>query len=584
MTSYEHDQIARAVNRLEATQETERELSSWLRAEGHLNILKQNARDTEVILYASSRTTFIHTVITKEAEVTPPDHDDLLEWSSSPFKSRAAYCWGMDNNIVWLETCDSNPNPRTMKNSQNLVFGRQLEGLNEPYHYEILQEFAHATGILWREEQRAYCRIDDNGDFEPVVSITNREDMAKTTLITCKREPLEQYVAATGSTLVRFFDFMMIRKGTFHSWDGGVRERKVESKHLFYDQCIHPEGHAWTRGTQILPVTTRREDLFRSITETPSRRTGRQYATLIIYDWRNKKIGEVSTDPEHTTNYFNVRGNSLPYETSPAFFRPEVLSKYKTDRDKYTLDEEGRYISCRGAWYLKSYDINEAGQIHAYICDLRHLPYQEQLHWKSCNEEPKASISERAYENDFRGTWSSHITPLERVLHTLRNWATQDIDWWCIRDESLLVRVNTPITNSKDEWGQSFLELSKAVIENFRTEPIRASLTQQNIDFEKNHRTLTLLEKLLQSRDAGNDPRTILEGLKQAQLIRSKVQSHNTGTEAEQIGRDALLKHGTYREHFENVCTQIANELEKIEEAFRAIQEPEETQLSQHDL
>jgi hypothetical protein len=43
-------------------------------------------------------------------------------------------------------------------------------------------------------------------------------------------------------------------------------------------------------------------------------------------------------------------------------------------------------IDCRGGWSLRDFDTNEAGQVHAYICDLRNLPYQEQLYWKSFNE------------------------------------------------------------------------------------------------------------------------------------------------------------------------------------------------------
>ena len=573
MTSYEHQEIARTIDQLEMSQGKAEQLSSWLKAEPHLNLLKLNSQSNEVILLACTRTTFIHAVIAKEQEVIPPDYDDLLKWNSSPNKKRASYSWQLGNKEVNIVLKEPNPEPSTMQSTQNLVFAIQLERLAEPHEYEILQEFAHATGILWREDESAYCRIDENGDFEPVLSITNPGDPKSVTLITCKREPLEQFLAASESALVRFFNFTMVRRDLFRSWNGGVEGRKIESENLFYDQCIHPDGHSWTRGTQILPVLTNREMLFRSITETPSHRTGRQYATFIIEDWRNNRIVEVSTEPNATSNYFTAADNSLPYEMSWACFRPEVLSKYKADRDKYTLDEESRAISCRGAWYLKSYDINPAGQVFAYLCDLRNLPYQEQLHWKSFNEEPKATISERAYENDFQGTWSFHITPLERVLNMLRNWATQNLDWWRIKDESLLLRFNTPIANSKDEWAQSFLELSKAVIENFRKKPIQAYLRQQNIDFDKDHGTLILLEKLLQSQDSGNDDPLRLEGMKQAWLIRSKVQSHNTGTEADQIARNARREHGTFKQHFESVCTQIADELENLEATLPTIQE-----------
>ena len=322
----------------------------------------------------------------------------------------------------------------------------------------------------------------------------------------------------------------------------------------------------------MLSNTLPEEDLFRSITEPRWKREGRQYVSFLTHDWRNDKIEEVSTDPESTTNFFDFESNSLPLEVSPAFFRAEVLSKYKADRDKYTIHEATRYITCRGAWELKSYDINEAGQVHAYICDLRHLPYQEQLHWKSHNEKPKGSISKRAYENDIRGTWSSHITALERVLHTLQRWVEQSPDWWRIRDEALLFRVNTPVASSKDEWGQAFLDLSKVVIEGFQTRPIRALLRHENVAFDKEDRTLSLLEKLLASRNAASGGITELTGLRAAQQIRSTIHSHSGGTEADEIVRTALMEHSTYRAHFEHICNQIATELGAIEKALTALE------------
>ena len=568
MASYEHDRITRAINEMNEPPTEDQEYSSWIRAGGHLQLLRQNARDSEVIIYACSRPTFIHAVIAKESEVTPPDIDDLLEWSSSPHIGRAGYSWTGSARDVRVEFTETNSRPRKLKHRQNLIFSRRMEGWGDPHYYELLQEFAHTTEIHWREEQRAYCQIDENGDVEPVVSITKPDGNGGITLITCKREPLEQYLAATGNVLIRFFEFMMVKYGAFTSWDAGIRERKTETQFLFYEQCVHPDGHAFTRGAQVVPVTTSKDILLKSITEPRSRRSGRQYTSFVAIDWRNDKIEEISTDPESTTNYFEAGANSLPFEVSPAFFRAEVLSKYKADRDKYTIHEASRVITCRDAWELKSYDINEAGQVHAYICYLRNLPFQEQLHWKSHNEKPKGTISRRAYEHDFQGTFSSHITALEKILHTLRRWVEQRSDWWQMQDEAILLRVNTPVSNSKDEWAQSFLDLSKAVIEGFQTRPIRTLLRQEKIPFDKEDRTLSLLEKLLTSQVSGDGHPTRLQGLRAAYGIRSKVQSHIGGTEADEIARNALVEHGSYREHFENICNQIAKELEQIEEGL----------------
>ena len=39
------------------------------------------------------------------------------------------------------------------------------------------------------------------------------------------------------------------------------------------------------------------------------------------------------------------------------------------------------------------------------------------------------------------------------------------------------------------------------------------------------------------------------------------------------MAKNALVEHGTYREHFEHICNQIANELETIEKILTASSE-----------
>ena len=568
MVSYEHTQICRLIREIDAKPGDPSEIYSWVRAEKHLQLLRDNAGDDEVILYAYSRPNFfVNAVITPGTDIYPPDCDDLLRWSASPYTGRAAYYWSWGASSVEVEYWDNPPGRKSLRRSQNLVFARYMEGTNYPVIYELLQEFVHASGIHWLGEQHAYCQVDQNGDIEPVVSITDDRGEGHFVLITCKRKHLERYLMATGNVLVRFFDFMMIGDG-FSSWHGGVRERKAEPHFIFYEQCLHHDGHGFTRGTQLLPVITARDDLFGDLIDPGPGREDREHANFIIQDWRNAKVVEVSAAQGDTANYFNGEGNELPYELSPAFFRPEVLSRYKADRDKYTIDEARRFISCRGAWELRSYDINAAGQVHAYLCDLRHLPYQEQLYWKSHNEEPKETISKRAFENDFLNEWSSYVTPLDRVLHTAREWARQKPDWWKIDNEDELSRVNTPVSNSKDEWGRAFLDLSKAVIEGFQVSSIRSVLLQRQINFEKDEQSLSLLRKLLSDQTGLDEERLRLEGLRRVWQIRSMVSSHRSGSAADQIARDALSQHRSYRGHFEHVCNQVADELELIEQVM----------------
>ena len=568
MASYEHQMILRALKRLDERPESANALAQWMRAEGHLSLLRENALSDEIILLGSTpKIAYVHAVLVPETDVASPNPDDLLEWSSTPFEGRAGYQYTIVQGNAKVEYCTHDARPTKLLTAQQLVFGRQRNDLeDDPVYYELLQEFTHFSDIHWRSDRHAYCGIDQNGDIEAVVSVTKRDKSEPITLITCKRKTLELFLATSGKVLLRFYDFIMIKPGEFDSWKGGVKRRTTERDDLFYDQCIHPKGHAYTRGAQIVRCITPKQDLFRSLTDPPFRKIDRQYASFIIKEWRNEMVTEVSTDPDHTRNYFEAKNNALPFELSAAFFRPEVLTKYKADRDKYTVNEPGCHISCRGTWELKSYGVNEAGQVHAYICDLRTLPYQEQMYWRSYNEEPKGDISNRAYENDFLGEVASETTPLEDVYFTLTRWSDSNLDWWQIPDVATLLRVNTPIASNRDEWADAILELTQVTVEKFRPMALSGLMDQQGIEHARQRDgSLALLEKLLAADRIAVGKKIRLDALREAQRIRTKVRAHSGGTEAAEISRDALQNHGTYRAHFERLCERIAEELKEIE-------------------
>jgi len=177
----------------------------------------------------------------------------------------------------------------------------------------------------------------------------------------------------------------------------------------------------------------------------------RQYAAFVAYDSKNGVVREISTDPSGTANYFTT--SDLPFELSPAFFRPEVLTKYKADSEKYRLQD--RKISCRGGWSLQNYDVNTEGQVHTYLVYLRNLPFEEQQHRKAYNEEPKGPISRRALKRDFEGSWEVEEDPLERLRRVAREVGGSHVPWWTLRGEDLPDRVHYPLTTSPDEWRTS---------------------------------------------------------------------------------------------------------------------------------
>ncbi len=570
MTSVDHKRILDHVVRLDGVPSERPLFSEWITAESHLGFLRQNAMADEIAIHVSGEFSFVHSVVVRNGKLYPIDFDDLLNWSITPYGSIAGYVTGGGRKTVRVHRGFNDSRARSLDGATPLVFGRTFEGWTDQgrNYFEVHQEYSHITDIHWRPEYRAYCRYDGNGDLESVVSITNRDESGTSAAVVSFRwEPLEEYLVASRATLVRMFDFTLYRRSEFGGWGDVKRRRHVDDQFLFYDQGVLPAHAAYTRGVQIIKPRRSMRSVYAATTSSWSGNNDKQHVEFIAHDWRNDRIVSISTDPRATTNYFAAGGNALPFELSPAFFKPEVFLKYKGDRDKYTIGERG--ISCRSAWHLEGYDVNEAGQVHAYICDLRRLPYPEKLHWLSYNEPPKAGLSERALINDFKGEWTAVLSPLQEVLSITRRWRDKKVLWWKLRDERLLDRITTPISDSRDEWAEAFMDLAKLIVEGFETKAIRAELNATGLSFEDKEGSLALLEKLITDDSESGESRK-LAGLRTVQNLRSKVKGHVGGGDSERLARSAIEQHGTYGNHFRFVCGLVTRDLETIERRFRS--------------
>lgn len=566
MPSFEHKQLIEQMADLDSAPSDDAEFYEWIKAGRHLAFLYASAYPRELLIYGSGEYSFIHSLAVPEEILETPDKRDLLDWSCSPFGSAAAYASGGGRESMWIERGGDIVGSRTLENATQLVYGRTFEGWTGDGrdYFEISQEYSHLEEIHWRPENRSYCRYDNHGDLEHVVSLTVRHE-DKVSLVSFQREPLEVYLAASNQVLVQLFDFTLLDRSLFTSWGDEPEHLIVESNDLFYRQKVSGPA-AYTRGVQIIRPTRSKGDILSAKQASWRGYYKEEYAEFIAHDWRNKRITKISTAPSATTNYFVAHENELPFELSPAFFRPEVLLKYKTDRDKYQITD--RNIDCRAAWHLRRFDINEAGQVHAYICDLRRLPYSEQLYWQSYNEEPRASISRRAIEHDFQGRFSSFVDPLNEVRRKVGEWNRAAPSWWRPRDEQTMGRVCVPYTSSRDEWADAFLDLTKLVHEGFRVKPLREKLAERDVPFDKDEKSLVLLEKLMNCVAHESDEPIRLDGLRMAQLIRTKSKGHTSGSEAEELASSALQEHETFANHFRHICHQIHREMIMIEETL----------------
>lgn len=140
-------------------------------------------------------------------------------------------------------------------------------------------------------------------------------------------------------------------------------------------------------------------------------------------------------------------------------------------------------------------------------------------------------------------------------------------DQWILREERLLENVSTPLTASRDEWAEAFMDLAKLVVEGFVIKTIRAKLENLSIAYEQNEQSIVLLERLI---NEGADPidKPQLNGLRTVQFIRTKAKGHASGREVETLVQEVIARHGSFTKHFKHVCETLALDLQTIAGTF----------------
>ena len=571
MRKLTHQQLLKKVEDLENQESSLGDSESWSKGEPFINFLQSNDLSSRLVLLATTRLQFMHSLIVDNSKLEVIDQDDLVNWSVSIPETVAGYCYDFSDPAS-VRVCREIEGTRTktLENSTPILFGRYFDGLLGPNkkYYEINQEITHASKVHWGEEKHAYCKIDHLGDIEEIINITqswNKEN--NLSLITCEPEILEDYLLATNSSIVRLYIFQIsggekLKMQEIHE----DRIIKTHSTELF-SETYQVNELCYLRGVQIIRLHNSPETVARRIM---GENIEKKYVEFTARDLRDGRIKKISTDPNATSNFFNMNESDKPLELSPAFFRPEVLSKYKADPEKYTFSE--RWLNCRNAWTLRDIDFTENGQIHAYICDLAAIPFEEQLYWLSCNEEPKSDISERAIRNDFFAQWYSIDRPIDQIKSILRRWESEKVGWWQRSDSTEYASFDYPLSANKKEWEIHFLELAKFVIEGFKPRYLRKILEEKGVTFtkEEENKSIILLEKVLTALSGEPEPIN-LPNLRYVQSLRTKLTAHVSGSEAMEITQKALREFGSYENHFQRTCDKVKQELLVIEYLLKEI-------------
>ena len=538
------------------------DLSGWIALEDATDLLRADQDQEDIVLYCTISGTFIHAVLVPFESVMPPDVADLMKWSGNPFDS-----WSIVNSFdppkVWIERPLAHSASETIARGEQLVFARHFEGVFDQVSIELLQKLIHLFGLHYVEERAAYCRLDNHGDLEDVVTITRIDGVPRGfeagTVVTIRRSVIDEYMALTDSTMVRMFDITRLGTNDFCGRSSGHEDSLTEDVDLIYRSQIGPNNAGYMRGFQIVESRISRQDSteIHGAKDPPDRK----YESFIAFDWKHGETSEISTYPSETANYFQQ--SDLPFEMSPAFFRPDVLLRYKSNSEKYTLHD--RSISCRGAWHLETYDINDAGQVHTYIAYLRNLPHEEQLYWKAHNELPKGPISKRAFKTDFEATWETEYDALESLRQAVEQLNENAPPWWTRRPENVVNGVHYPVTTSPDEWADEILRLDQLLIEGLKGKELRSLAESLGRSPDTKFGSIKLVEECLIGMGWEEErAKEVTAPLRRLHNYRSKCRAHSHGNEANQMRKKVLSEHRRYGQHFKVLSSEC-------DEALRAI-------------
>jgi hypothetical protein len=523
-------------------------------AEQSIEYLRQNTSNKEIILYAHTKSVLIHGVLAlnrnlKQQAISELQHRNIPMVDDSWVIQQVLY--GGGKRKMFLEP-PLNSLSKTLNGGEKLIFRRDFLGWSQKKSpFEISQKLIHSLGLYFVPERNAYCRLDSNGDIEDVIRIIHKDVESKNELendfmdvVVIKREDLNKFMALSKQCLVLRFDFTRINWENFTSWVG-VQNYTRNNQDLYYHGGIQNHS-SYCNGVMVVRPRVSVRELIKQWEKSENPKY-KSYASFKIYDRKNGKKIETSCGPGFLSNYF--QDSVLPWEISPTFFRAEVLHRFKADPEKYTLND--RSISCRNAWYLKTYDINEAGQVHTYIGYLAYLPYEEQLYWRSFNEWPKGPISKRAYQTDIKGDWFSEYDPLHDLKNTIKKLDKTSVPWWKKRGDTLLDAVRYPATDSNKEWGDELLALDQLLVEGFLVKPLRVLAEQKKCKIDSSWGSVRVLQEILIAHGcSSNTAKEMVQPLQRLHGLRSDVKGHATVEKRREAETQARGDFGSLRGHF----------------------------------
>ncbi len=307
--------------------------AAWLEGAAEaVNYAAKNSKSSDIILYSTVGHTYFHSVLARLDKVTPPDADDLLGSHADAGSTWAIehYSGGGQPDRIYLSAPLDSPGCDSLVGGEQLVFRRSFSGVDKNLvRTELSQALVQALDLYWVDEESAYCRLNEDGDIEPIIRVLNMRNytgQSDDVLVTIDAHQLHRYMAVTETALVMKFDFTRFAPDFFGGWRSPERSEHAGCD-LFYRAGQEP-GCSFARGVLIVRPLLTTESMI-ALHRREWGNEGKQYATFKAQDWKNSSLAEISCAPTALASYFE-KNSSLPFQGDPGILQTgQVLQKYE---------------------------------------------------------------------------------------------------------------------------------------------------------------------------------------------------------------------------------------------------------------
>lgn len=331
-----------------------------------------------------------------------------------------------------------------------------------------------------------HCFVVDNenGDWEKVAEIKGETIRIKLTI-------LRKYLALRRMNLLLFFDEMRFSQQSFQELGlTPIMNQIVKDDDYIYNYSSLVNSHAdgnksggWIMGKCVLRY--REKDYNRDSFD----QDDRQYAEF-IYDYEGEPMSH-SCKKETLSNYFVANGDN-PLEMTPIFFKKEVLDKYYSNPNKYTVSDGA--VGCEGSWSLHI-DNDHRNYVIVPLVYLGNLDYSEQLYWKGYNVSPEREMgfSKTAYTRWIEGKFCNPMFPdlqfKYRFKQFNKKWEKQ-FGWPLFlplidEDEHRYKTLHCLTTeNNHSDFDEQILSITKLVVDSLNQKCLQTEIDDSNTEVE----------------------------------------------------------------------------------------------------